>query len=107
MTENTATATTAEKSLALSDYQMIGALALAVEKMHAEQKSVAEATLRLMAACAEDLAKAAREVETIVRLGDLTGTAHRHPEIWAHAAAGETAKVNELLRPLAIEAYAN
>jgi|SRR5690606_13664498 len=106
MTEQT-TAETAAKSLALSDYQTIGAFARSVEKMQAEQATVAEATLRTMAMSAEALAAAAREVETLVRIGDLTGTAHRHSDIWAHAAAGETAKVNELLRPLVIEAYAS
>lgn len=106
MTEQTTTAPAA-KSLALSDYQTIGLFVRAVERMQAEQASVAEATLRTMAMSAEALAAAAREVETLARLGDLTGTAHRHSDIWAHAAAGETVKVNELLRPLVIEAYAN
>ena len=101
-----ATPTAAEKALAVGDYQTLTALAHAVQKMQAEQQSVAEASLRLMAACAEDLAKAAREVETIIRMSDLTGVAARHPELWALASEGKMGELNEGLHPLIVAAYA-
>lgn len=93
------------QSLAKADYQTLTSLAHAVQKMQAEQKSVAEANLRLMAACAEALAKAAREVETLVRLSDMTGTVARHPELWALASEGKMGELNEGLHPLLKVAY--
>ena len=101
-----ATPTAAEKALAVGDYQTLTALAHAVQKMQADQQSVAEANLRLMAACAESLAKSAREVETIIRMSDLTGVAARHPELWALASEGKMGELNEGLQPLIVAAYA-
>lgn len=106
MTEQTTPTETAAKSLAVGDYQTLTALARAVEKMQADQQSVAQANLRLMAACAEELAKSAREVETLVRMSDMTGVVSRHPELWALASEGKMIELNEGLRPLMKAAYA-
>ena len=105
MNATTPATESAEKALALVDYQTITTLAHAAEKVAREKKSVEEASPRLLAACAEDLAKAARELDTILQMGDVTGVSQRHPKAWAAAAQADLAEAADLIRPTMAAAY--
>lgn len=105
MNATTATTESAEKALAVVDYQTITTLARAAEKVAREKQSVEQASPRLLAACAEDLAKAAREFDTVFQMGDVIGVAHRHPEAWAAAAQADLVKAADLIRPTMAVAY--
>lgn len=103
MTEQTTP--TAEKSLAVVDYQTIATLARAAEKVAREKKSLEQASHRLLAACADDVAKAAREFDTVFQMGDVIGVAQRHPKAWAAAARGDLSEAADFICTTMTAAY--
>lgn len=104
MTKQT-TSKTAEQTIAMSDFRIINDLVLAVQRMQAEKKNVVEADLRTLSAYADALAQSARTVETLMRVGDNTGVAHRHPEAWATAVEGDIVATADHLRSVMEVAY--
>ena len=84
------TTRTPAQSLAMSDYELLGRLARAVDSVNTGKERVAEAAIRDVAYHAAELAQKAQDAKTAFELVQLTGAQARFPEAAERALEGDT-----------------